>query len=126
MSGDSTYQSVDESARRRFEAALRSGASAAITEHLPAPADPRFLATLEELVHIELERRWKAYLADSDAATALLPVEEPRVEQYLERYPELQQPAILARLVKQEGRVRQLHGGRPTAAEYLARFPHLV
>ncbi|MBM3994886.1 MAG: hypothetical protein FJ303_12140 [Planctomycetes bacterium] len=55
MAEQSTYASVNETARQHFEAAWRDGKTVRIEEHLPHADDPRYLATLEELVHIDLE-----------------------------------------------------------------------
>lgn len=60
MSADSTFTTVDETVRRRFESAWRAGARPRIEDHLPPADDPRHLGTLEELVHIDLEMGWKA------------------------------------------------------------------
>src|SRR5262249_13050680 len=66
-----------QDAVEQFESAWHSGAPPAIEDYLPR--DPaRRLAVLVELVHTDLELRLKARL----------PV---RVEEYLERFPELDQ-----------------------------------
>ncbi|MBI1831028.1 MAG: serine/threonine protein kinase [Planctomycetes bacterium] len=124
MADQSTYASVNETARQHFEAAWRDGKSARIEEHLPSPDDPRYLATLEELVHIELEMKWKAQHADD--ATAVATIAVPRVEEYLVRFPRLNEPIIVLRLLKQEYRVRHLYGDQPAASEYRDRFPQIV
>ena len=98
----STCQSVDETARRQFEAAWRAGAPVAIEAQLPPPDDARFLPTLEELVHIELELGWKAG-------------RQLRVEEYLTRFPALNEQPVVARLLEQEYHVRHKFGDRPPA-----------
>jgi tRNA A-37 threonylcarbamoyl transferase component Bud32 len=105
---------VDEAARRRFEEAWLNGAPRSIEECLPARDHPFYLATLEELVHIEME------LAGGPPAPA------PRVEAYLERFPELDERAIVLRLLRQECRVRRRLGERPEVGEYRGRFPDLI
>src|SRR5262249_47466843 len=80
---------------------------------------------LEELVHIELELAWKAWErrgAAGGAGTGL----PPRVEAYLARFPELDQPSIVLRLVEQEYSVRRRHGDPTSPDEYHSRFPELV
>lgn len=109
--------SIDESARRRFEEAWRAGHPGSIDGFLPPVDDPCRLATLEELILIELEFAWKAF---GERPTGPF----PRVEDYLARFPELSQPNIL-RLAQQECRVRRRNGDSPPAAEYAARFPEL-
>ena len=51
---------IDEHARRRFEAAWLAGRPEVIAACLPTADHPHHLATLEELVHIDLEFRWRA------------------------------------------------------------------
>ncbi|MBY0514158.1 MAG: hypothetical protein K2P78_09650 [Gemmataceae bacterium] len=51
---------IDETARKRFEAAWVRGEPLPIDAVLPPADDVQFVATLEELVHIELEFGWKA------------------------------------------------------------------
>jgi serine/threonine protein kinase len=109
---DTLARSIDEGARRRFEAAWREGRPEPIERCLPPEADPRFLATLEELVQIEMEFTWKA-----GRAPGARPAD---VETYLERFPVLRQEAIRRRLLQQEYRVRQLYGDAPPAR--LGRF----
>ncbi len=120
MGGDATsFVSIDEGARRRFESAWKQGRPEPIESCLPAEDQPHYLPTLEELVHIELEFRWK-----TPAVPAVTPG-PPRVEAYLERFPRLNQPDVVFRLLKQECLVRQRHGDRPDSGEFRARFPHL-
>jgi serine/threonine-protein kinase len=104
------------------------------------------LATLEELVHIELEFAWKAWLRQGVLAATAAPQSPgaatvslvsppaawesapapPRVETYLKRFPALDTPEIVARLVQQEWLVRREHGDRPTVDEFRERFPQLA
>jgi hypothetical protein len=58
MAGSMVSPTLDEEARRRFEASWLAGRPEAIEHFLPAEDDPRYLPTLEELVHIDLERRF--------------------------------------------------------------------
>jgi serine/threonine protein kinase/tetratricopeptide (TPR) repeat protein len=113
---------IDEAARRRFEAAWRAGRPEPIERCLPAEDDPAYQPTLEELVLIDLEFRWKAAITP-DGTRA----DRPRVEGYLTRFPRLNRPAFVRRLVKEEYlcRLRHGEGERPNLAEYQARFPGL-
>src|SRR5262245_31267772 len=86
---------VDEEARRRFEDAWCDGRPQSIEDFLPPGDHPSFRATLEELVLIELEFAWKAGEATP-----------PRVEDYLRRFPDLDQPDVVLRLAREEFLVR--------------------
>ncbi|HLJ94870.1 MAG TPA: hypothetical protein VKU02_16960 [Gemmataceae bacterium] len=101
---------IDEDARRRFEAAWYQERPQAIEDFLPASDQPHYLATLEELVHIELEFGWKAWGPGSGVRPA-------SVESYLARFPCLNQPVLMRRLLEQEYRVRHRFGDRPPLAE---------
>ena len=48
---------INEQARRQFELSWQRGAPANIGEFLPAASDASYAATLEELVHIDIEFR---------------------------------------------------------------------
>ena len=128
MSLDSTQlRSIDDDARRRFEAAWRDGRPQSWNDFLPPPTDARREATLEEIACIDLELSWKEVYAS--AATNTLPANgnwrPPLVEEYLTRYPELHEPAVLLRLVQQEYLVRHRCGDCPAPEQYAARFPAL-
>ena len=56
---DTTFRSVAEDVRQRYETAWLQGNPRPIDEFLPPVDDRRYLATLEELIHIELEFCWK-------------------------------------------------------------------
>jgi hypothetical protein len=99
---------------RRFEAAWQRGERPDIDAALAGHTGGQRTAILVELVHAELELRLKA----GEAA---------RVEDYLERYPELGgQTAVVVDLIVAEHRQRSW--GEPTLApeEFLQRFPHLA
>jgi tetratricopeptide (TPR) repeat protein/tRNA A-37 threonylcarbamoyl transferase component Bud32 len=118
-----SLSAVDEDARRRFEAAWRASQPEPIERFLPSEEQPDYLATLEELIHIELEMAWKRF---DHAPTANGSPRPPIVEHYLLRFPCLNDPAIILRLLRQEFLVRHRHGDRPNPAEYQARFPQFV
>jgi hypothetical protein len=107
--------SIDEAARRRFEAAWLAGSPAPLEQFLPPPGHPAFLATLEELVLIELELAWKAVSCPDSPAGATQPLPLPLAD-YLKRFPVLNQPAIVRRLEEQEQRVRCRLGDSPAGA----------
>ena len=115
--------SIDENARRRFEDAWGDGKPVGIEDCLPSPDQPQYLATLEELVSIELEFGWRAQKTSEKDSPQETP---PKVETYLERFPRLNEPAILLRLAKQEFLARHRFGDRPSVDEYRDRFPQAV
>jgi serine/threonine-protein kinase len=115
MTGETSRgDSLDLKACRDFQSAWWQGEPPAIERFLPPEDHANYLATLEELVNLDLELRYKA---TSHAG--------PRVENYLARFPRLDQPDIVRRLLRHEYRVRHLHGDRATIEEYRARFPEI-
>jgi serine/threonine protein kinase/formylglycine-generating enzyme required for sulfatase activity len=94
----------------RFESAWKAGPRPNIDDHLPPGAAERF-AVLVELVHVELELRLKA----GEAA---------RVEEYLQRFPELaQKAAVVVALLKSEYEQRRQREPSLSPEEYWRRFP---
>ncbi|UUO07238.1 serine/threonine protein kinase [Blastopirellula sp. J2-11] len=120
---------VDEEIRRHFESDWLRGHSGDIVDYLPTPDAPSYLATLEELICIDLEFRWQQLSShpakiDSNLETLALD-QQPLVEKYLDRFPQLQEPNILQRLVDQEIYARKQSPFPPLPAEYQQRFPQL-
>jgi tetratricopeptide (TPR) repeat protein len=94
----------------RFESTWEQDRPARIEDFLPKQAAQR-LPVLVELVHVDLELHFKAGR----------PV---RVEDYLQRFPDLtNEPQLVAELVAAEYRLRRGRGGTPPLEEYLDRFP---
>jgi DNA-binding beta-propeller fold protein YncE len=92
----------------RFEAAWQRGEQPALADYLPA-AGPERRAALAELVHVDLERRLKAG-------------EALRVEEYLQRYPELAgDTELVAALLAQEFELRRRREPGLDLQEYLRR-----
>ncbi len=117
-------ESVDETIRRKFESAWLTGSQPEISDYLPAEGSQMYLPTLEELICIDIEFRWsqltlKASKNDNDSQKL------PLLEDYLRRYPELDDQLILRRLVEQEIFARQRSPHPPTFEEYSQRFPEL-
>jgi serine/threonine-protein kinase len=127
---DSRPRAVDEALRRRFEAAWLAGRPLAIEDCLPGPGEATREATLEELVCIEMEFAWHAWAEgqsrEAAAGTAGARPPAPRVEDYLARFPQLDRPAVVLRLVQEEALVRRQCGQPITVDDYLARFPVLA
>ncbi len=99
---------------QRFEEAWRRGERPVIEEYLRdhlTAAQAMGRALLVELAHAELELRLKA----GEAA---------RVEEYLQRFPELAaDPSLLLELLNAEGALRRGQGEDVAPDEYLQRFP---
>lgn len=109
---DPRWQWIDERVAP-FEQAWQQGARPRLEEFLPRETTHR-LALLVELVHVELEFRFRAG-------------ESPRVEEYLDRFADLQtSDEIVADLVRAEFEWRQRGGEQPAVDEYVARFPALA
>lgn len=125
MFDESAFEpSIDETVRRRFEEAWRSGCPYPIEDALADSTATEHIHTLEELVLIELEFAWKE--ARPVARDASGELRKPLVEDYLGRFPELNEHSILARLVEQEYNVRRRHGDAPSTSEFVQRFPTVV
>ena len=124
-SGPTIAPSIDEDARGRFELAWHAGKPEPIEHFLPPEDHAHYLATLEELVAIEMEFLWKAApIRRMDDTVLGEPM--PWVEEYLARFPRLNRPEIVRRLLRQELALRMWRGERPSTEEYRARFPEVV
>ncbi len=99
-----------EDVRSRFEEAWRRGGSPPIESFLPVEPSLRGRALLE-LVRADLESRCRNGQA-------------VRVEEYLARYPELENSQAVLELVAAECRARSLDGSA-SLTEYQQRFPKL-
>jgi serine/threonine-protein kinase len=106
----STREQLEE-VIEQFELAWQTGPPPTLEAFLANTRVERALL-LRELVHTDLEYRLRAG-------------EPARVEEYLERFPELQNDADeVIELLVAEHRHRQQRGEQPTASEYQERFPH--
>jgi predicted ATPase len=94
---------------RRFERAWQGAPRPRIDDYLPATGSLR-CRTLVELAHIDLELRLKA----GEAA---------RVEEYLARYPELDDRAVVLGLIVAEHSLRRRLEAGCSPEEYQRRFP---
>src|SRR5688500_4981756 len=110
MSLDSADErTIDEEARRRFEAAWAGAGPTVIESYLPPETDSRYPATLEEFVLIDLDMGWKRAAAGGPRP--------PQVEEYLARFPLLDNAATVERLAREEFEIRHRHGDRPDPVE---------
>src|SRR5262249_47325273 len=104
---------VERECCERFERAWRAGQPVPVEECLPPAGHPYYLATLEELVVIDMDFRARSG--------------DPfRLEDYLDRFPWLGEPDGLGGLVREEARARRRGGESPVAEEYHSRFPELT
>lgn len=121
--------SIDEDARKRFEADWQAGDSLSIKAYLPDSGSETYLGTLEELVCIDLEFRW-AQSQNSIETVGATAIEDQanlptKVEDYVKEFPELDEPTIIKRLIEQEIYVRQSAGDLVESSEYKSRFPSI-
>ena len=120
--------SIDEELRKEFEKRLLSGKPGKIEDFLPGEDDPHYLGTLEELVHIEIELAWKGRINQPKDANGQndQTIDQPySVESYLNLFPCLNRPEILARILKQECLVRMQQGVPLNKEACQARFPNV-
>jgi serine/threonine-protein kinase len=121
---DSQEQDLDQRLNQ-FEEAWKTLPPPRIEDFLPPTADAFRRLVLEELIKIDLERRWSQAGQTPPTTTTpsanALPA-RPRLEDYLQLYPELRAEPLSVDLIGEEYRVRQLLGDRPAHAEYAARF----
>lgn len=103
---------IDEDLIRAFEKAW--SADSRIEDFLPTHDADSGLATLIELVAIDMEFRWK-----HDES-----ISRPLVEDYLIRFPGLQVDAV-EQLIEAEFSVRRARNDPPATTEYVDRFPQL-
>ncbi|NQT14521.1 MAG: serine/threonine protein kinase [Planctomycetes bacterium] len=122
-------KTIDETLRKRFETAWAEGRPVPIEQCLPSQGDSQYLATLEELAHIEIEFAWKSR-SEVGPADETQPMSQtvkgpPRVEAYLERFPQLGRPEVVVRLLQREYLVRTECGDTPSGQEYRQRLSDL-
>jgi formylglycine-generating enzyme required for sulfatase activity len=115
---------VEAEALRRFEEAWRCGRSVALEEFLPAPEEPTYAGTLLALVCLEMRLAWARWQPPAEGET--LPERPTPVETYLRRFPELDCPTLLLRLIQHEYLVRLSNNDQPSPQEYRDRFPAVV
>jgi hypothetical protein len=96
---------------RDWQSSDERGTAVELSTYLPPRGHPLRRAALQELVLVDLEKRWRR---GRPAA----------LEQYVERYPELGPARELPpRLILGEYQVRNKHGDRPELSLYENRFP---
>lgn len=102
-----------------FDAAWQTGPAPRLESFLSRAGGTARPKLLEELIKIDLEYRWRVSVPGGDPGGS-----NPRLEDYLRRFPELGSAERLpVALVAEEYRVRHWWGDRPERPEYARRFP---
>ena len=109
---------------RRFEHSWSNETPQAIERFLPPSENRLYLPTLAELVIIEMEFLWKN--RGQQTVPTAIDGQPCVVESYLRRFPKLNEPAVVVRLVKQEFQVRNQFADQPQLTEFRQRFPQLT
>ena len=115
---------VNEAACQRLETSWFDGAPLDIATCLKDVPESQLPDTTEELVCIEMEFLWKQAAGqntDADAASA-----PTALEDYLQRFPQLDTPPCRERLVSEEIACRLKHHADIDAEDLCRRFPDLV
>ncbi len=99
-------ESVDEDACKRFQAAWADGSPLPIEAVLPPETDPVYKPTAALLVEIELELLWKGLRKQAGEDSPLAVTTPPKVEDYLKRFPALNERAIVVRLEQYDEELR--------------------
>lgn len=94
---------------RSFEEAAAGQELPDLERFIPPPGDPARAEAICELVRVELEMRWSRG-------------QRPKLDEYLERYPELTADDALAAVAFEEYRQRVLAGERPARESYFQRI----
>ena len=118
-----TLETIDRGLCERFELAWLRDAPQDIQEALGETAADDSLPTLEELIRLDMEYRWRAArISPSDETLDSSP---PTVEDYLERFPQMDDPQRVLRLVRKERELRTV-AGDSGKTNYSERFPQLA
>lgn len=107
---------IDEDRRREFERHRLDGGGDPLEAFLPAPGAATYGSTLEELVLIDLEVRWKAWARGGSRGPA------PAVADYRERFPHVRTPDVQARLERESRWLAERHGNGLRTGEQVGRY----
>jgi serine/threonine protein kinase len=110
------FDSVDERCRTRFESDWLNERATDLRDYLPDANDALYLGTLHELVHIDMEFKWKRF-ANLDGNDRPEPIAE-----YVKRFPQLNQPNLLADLIQAEFELRWQYQDEPNISDYILEF----
>ena len=113
---DDYFDSVDEHSRSRFEEDWLNKRATDLQDYLPDADDALYLGTLHELVHIDMEFKWKQF-ANADRGDRPEPLAE-----YVKRFPRLNQSNLLADLIQAEFELRWQYQDEPNIPDYILEF----
>ena len=111
---------IDESARERFEQAWLEEKPLSIAECVKTTVAESRVATLMELVLIDMEFSWKQHAVVDGAASPNL------LETYVEEFPELAEAELIQELLEEEYQIRRRFGDSPRYDEFENRFPDFI
>lgn len=94
----------------RFEGDAADSFPRDLDPYLPPPSDPIRIVVLQELLRTDLEMQWRRGPGK-------------QIEDYLKKYPELDDPEFQCSLLMDEFRLRVQYGSEPTSQECKRRFP---
>ncbi len=112
---DQEFSEIDDKRIEDFEAIWLNGEPDSIQNFLPEVTDSRYAGTLEELVHIDLEFRWKVFEKSGKESDR-----PPNIEQYISRFPALD--AVKLGLIQGEFELASRFGGVVSVDEFVSRF----
>lgn len=113
------FSEFDEKQIESFEAAWLEGKPQPIQSFLPSPEDSRFIGTLEELVHIDLEFRWKEFEKSRNPSD-----QPPSIEEYIHQFPALDE--VKLGLIQGEFDLASRFGESASIDEFVSRFGESV
>jgi tetratricopeptide (TPR) repeat protein/predicted Ser/Thr protein kinase len=113
---------IDRDVCDRFELYWLQGNPRPIDELLDESSATDNVPTLVELIALEMEYSWRSRLGrDEKTVQSALPT----VEDYLARFPQVNESKRVLRLVRKERDLRHAIGDRYSSQSYAARFPEL-
>ncbi len=110
---------IDDHRITQFEQDWMKGQPKDVAEYLPSPTDSRYVGTLQEMVHIDMEFRWKEFQKSKQPGH-----QPPNIEQYLERFPELE--SVKLSLIQGEFELATRYGDHPSVQQFVDRFGDTV
>ena len=110
---------IDDHRITQFEQDWMKGQPKDVAEYLPSPTDSRYVGTLQEMVHIDMEFRWKEFQKSEQPGH-----QPPNIEQYLERFPELE--TVKLSLIQGEFELATRYGDHPSVQQFVERFGDTV
>lgn len=113
------FSEFDDKLIEAFESAWLKGDAQPLENFLLEPTDSRYIGTLEELVHIDLEFRWKEFGKSNEILER-----PPTVEDYLRRFPDLEE--VKLGLIRGEFDLISRFGEHVSVDDFVSRFGESV